>query len=91
MNPSNNLITVLDLQHTLKNLQELNLRKNFISNVRTIANQPALQRLYLSNNKLSSLENLNNMPVLSEITLENNPIEKLGTLLKDLRARFPTL
>ena len=31
------------------------------------------------------------MPALSEITLENNPIEKLGTLLKDLRTRFPTL
>jgi len=31
------------------------------------------------------------MPALSEITLENNPIEKLGTLLKDLRNRFPSL
>jgi len=31
LNLSNNLITALDLPLTLKNLQELNLRKNFIT------------------------------------------------------------
>lgn len=78
----------------MKGLQELNVRKNDISEVREIKQLTSLQRLYLSSNQISSLSNLSNMPVLSEITLENNPIEKNdsgGSLIKTLRAQFPSI
>jgi len=45
----------------------------------------------LSNNKVNSLDSLKGMPALSEITLEHNPVEKSANLLKDLRAKFPSL
>jgi len=75
----------------MKNLQELNLRKNLISEVKEMSQLPALQRLYLSNNKVTSMENVSNMPNLSEITLENNPVEKSENLLRTLKAQFPSL
>ena len=69
----------------MKNLHELNIRKNFIGEIRSIDHLTSLQRLYLSNNKITTMENLTNMPQLSEITLENNPIDKDRDNLRILR------
>ena len=69
----------------MKNLHELNLRKNFIGEIKSIDHLTSLQRLYLSNNKITTMENLTNMPQLSEITLENNPIDKDRDNLRILR------
>ena len=75
----------------MKSLLELNLRRNFITEVKEVKYLTALQRLYLSNNKIMSIERLSNMPELQEITLDNNTIEKQASLLKTLSAKFPSL
>jgi Leucine-rich repeat (LRR) protein len=64
------MIEFLDFPCEMKNLQELNMRKNKITVVNKIGT-PNLQKLNLGFNQIKSISNLENtLPCLRDLTLE---------------------
>ena len=92
LNLSQNQIKTIELPHAMKSLNEINIRKNFISEVKDLSHITSVQRLYLSYNLISSLAQIETAPSsIFELTLDNNPIEKTNNLLPSLKQSFQNL
>lgn len=73
------MIEFLDLPE-MRNLVELNLRKNKITLINKLLNFTALTKLNLGQNAIKSITNIENcLPALKELVLDLNPIANSAT------------
>ena len=95
LNLSNNQIQKLEIPSELKKLEELNLRKNHISELNDLSHiGHCLLRVYLSSNCIESLDCVGSLPNLRELTLDNNPIadkEDVADFTRSMLVKFPSL
>ncbi|XP_034246869.1 leucine-rich repeat-containing protein 49 [Thrips palmi] len=82
-----------DLQG-LRNLQELNLRRNRLRKLLGFGDTPHLVKLFLSNNELSSVEDMYSVAKAShlrEVTIDGNPVAQGGDCVSFLVSYLPNL
>ncbi|KAE8750420.1 hypothetical protein FOCC_FOCC002714 [Frankliniella occidentalis] len=82
-----------DLQG-LRNLQELNLRRNRLRKLLGFGDTPHLVKLFLSNNELSSVEDMYSVAKaahLREVTIDGNPVAQGGDCVSFLVSYLPNL
>jgi Leucine-rich repeat (LRR) protein len=91
LNLSSNLVEFLDLPE-MKNLIELNLRKNKITLINKLIGFNSLLKLNLGQNAIKSISNIeNSLPQLKELVLDQNPIANSATFGQNLPKSFPSL